>query len=238
MSMLRGAVALLGLRGPVAALAVMLLAVVGALVAAYLGHRLAGWPGEPGFRLGREWGYGEVLFAVMVAWTAGLLGWAAARRRWPVLAFWSLGFVAMLVDDRLMLHERAGAWLARSPAPVADPALGELVWLAGLGLVLGGMLLVAHLRAGAEARATSRALLLLVGALALFGVVVDQLHVAVQGQAPHTYLVTAVEEGGELAVLALVVAFAFAVACAGHTPGRRQPLPASEARRPAEAKVR
>ncbi|SKC75800.1 hypothetical protein SAMN04324258_3490 [Krasilnikoviella flava] len=238
-------------RGPAAVLLVMLLALVGALVSAYLGHRLAGWPAEPGFRLGREWGYGEVLFAVQVAWAAGLLGWVAVRLRWPVMAAWALGFVVVLVDDRLMLHERAGAWLARSPAPVAGPAIGELVWLAGLALVLGAVLLAAHLRSSPAARAASIVLLLLTVALAGFGVLVDQLHVVVEGRAPHTYLVTAVEEGGELAVLSVIVAYLFAVACDGHRPGHdmagtravapsgmRQPLPASLTRHPSGPRVR
>ncbi|MCK9796133.1 hypothetical protein M1843_20515 [Isoptericola sp. 4D.3] len=128
MSMLRGAVTLLGLRrGPAATLAVMLLTVVVGLVAAHLGRRTIGRPSQLAFGLAQETGYGEMFFSVLTVWATGLLAWAAVRWRQAVLGAWAGAFVLLLLDDRLMLHERAGGWIREHVAIVPDHPTGELV---------------------------------------------------------------------------------------------------------------
>jgi hypothetical protein len=210
-------------RGPAAGLLVMLLALDVGLIAAYLAHRLAGWPEVRGFRLGNEWGYGEVMLAVQLAWVAGLAAWVALRARWPVMAVWACGYAVILVDDRFMLHERAGDILARRVDLVPDGADGELVWLGAVALVVGSALLVLHLRAGQAARAASGGMLLVTVALAAFGVGADWLHslTGLRGPVTANFVMTAIEEGGELVVSSLVVAHVFAVACDGHRPPLR-----------------
>ena len=218
MSVLRSTVTLLGLhRGPAAALAVMLLATTAGLVAAHVGRRTVGWPSEQNFGLGQEWGYGEVFFAVQNVWAVGLLAWAAVRARMPVLAGWAGAFAVLLVDERLMLHEQAGGLISDRLPAVPHSHVGELVWLVAVAAVVGGVLVVLHLRSDAEGRAVSGVLVLLGAALFAAGVVVDFVHGIADVGALNLALMTA-EDGGEVAVMNLVVAFAFAVALLGHRP--------------------
>ncbi|WP_344246960.1 hypothetical protein [Isoptericola hypogeus] len=206
----------LGVRsGPAAGLLAMLLVVVLGLVAGFLGYRFVGRPVDPAFALAREWGFGEVLFAVMTVWTVGLLVVIAARSRMPVAGVWAGAFAVLLADDRLTLHERYGPRLARRFG-VDDASTGELVWLLVVALVVGAVMLVAHFRASPEGRAFSAVLVLLTVALFGIGVVLDWLHGFLEN--PLAIVVTALEDGGELAVMSVVVAYVFAVAFTGHRP--------------------
>lgn len=94
-------------RGPAAGLLVMCLSVVAVLAAAHLGHTVVGRPGDPGFNLGQERGFGEVFFMIMTIWTTALLVLLAARTRSLLLAGWAVAFTYLFVDDWFTVHERA-----------------------------------------------------------------------------------------------------------------------------------
>ena len=126
----------------------------------------------------------------------------------------------LLVDERLVLHEQAGGLIRDRVPALPDSHAGELVWLVGVALVVGAVLVVLHLRADAEGRAISGVLVLLGGGLFAVGVVVDFVHGLADGGTLSLVLMT-VEDGGEVAVMNLVVAFVFAVALLGHRPAPR-----------------
>ncbi|SKC75803.1 hypothetical protein [Krasilnikoviella flava] len=79
------------------------------------------------------------------------------------------------------------------------------------------VVLTLHLRAGPDARAVSGVLVLLAGGLFATGVVLDLLHRFTDGGFPDA-LLTALEDGGEIAVMSVLVAFLFAVVACGHRP--------------------
>lgn len=113
------------------------------------------------------------------------------------------------------MHERAGALLGGRFG--FSPHLGELVWLLGLATVVGLAVVVLHLRARGPARAVSAVLVGLAAGLFACGVVLDFVHAEATTPVLDPY-VTLAEDGGEIAVMSLVVAFLFGVAFAGHAP--------------------
>lgn len=211
----------LGVReGPARGLLLMLLTIAGGLVAAHLAHYTVGRPGDHGFRLGLERGFGELYFVILTVWAVGLLVLLAVRERSGVLAAWAVAFGVLFVDDWFTVHERLGADIGRRIGTVYH--VGELVWLLGAAAIVGGLTLVLHLHSRGTARAVSAVLVGLALGLFVCGVVVDFLHGTVTGPALDPY-VTVLEDGGEIVVMCAVVAFLFAVAFAGHPPrvGRR-----------------
>ncbi|TWH32254.1 hypothetical protein L600_001900000330 [Isoptericola variabilis J7] len=98
--------------------------------------------------------------------------------------------------------------------------MGELVWLAGVAAAVGIVVLVLHLRTRGLPRALSAVLVALAAALFACGVIIDYLHAAVSTPALDPY-VTLLEDGGEIAMMSLVVAFLFGVAFVDHRPELR-----------------
>ena len=107
-------------------------------------------------------------------------------------------------------------------------------------LVLVAVVWAAHARAGSRDRAVSAVLIVLFGALVFFGIVVDAVHHLVFPGPGLRPLFTVLEDGGEMVVLSIIVAFVFAVALCGHRPtldgrlgalaGARTPTTADAAR--------
>ncbi|MGY1673604.1 hypothetical protein [Geodermatophilus sp. SYSU D00710] len=218
-------------RLSVAAL-VALVAVDLALVVASVGHLLTAdgpadrggpWVLETDRGFAEQWGY---LQQATIAFLLVVL--ALYSRRWVFLP-WAAVFAAALADDSLRLHENRGAWLA--------DRLGERLWfpdgLLGLRandlgeILVWGLLAVVpvvaaallHRRSDAATRRASLGVAALLAGYVLFGGLVDQLHVLVM----HTAIgdaVGTVEDGGELVVLSLTVAYALGLlAAARRRPG-------------------
>jgi hypothetical protein len=211
----------LGVRsGPARGLLVMCLSVVGVLAGAHLAHLIVGRPSDSAFHLGIERSFGEVFFMVLTVWTVALLAVAAGRLRSGVPIAWAAAFGYLFVDDWFGVHERVGGPIGQRLG--TDFHVGELVWLVGLAVVLGSALLVLHLRSRGDARALSAVLFGLGLPLLFCGVVLDLAHGRNTSEAIEPWI-TLLEDGGEIAVMSVVVAFLFAVAYTGHRPrvGRR-----------------
>lgn len=221
MGLVRRATQTLGVHeGPARGLLMMCLATTGVFGAAHVARYTVGVPGDVGFDLGVERGFGEVFFMVMTVWTAALLARVSLRTRSGVLLAWAGAFVVVFVDDWFTIHERVGGPIGARLG--MDYHVGELVWMAGLAGVLGLTLLVLHFRSRGEARGVSAVLFGLALGLLFCGAVLDLVHGRVTSPVVGPY-VTLLEDGGEIAVMSLVVSFVFAVAYTGHRPrvGRR-----------------
>lgn len=132
-----------------------------------------------------------------------------ASRQTVYLAFAAL-FIYLLIDDSISVHELVGARLARllgfTPwLGLRDVDFGELLMTAIAAVVLFGAIGIAHLGATAEAtRRFVRVMMLLIVALAGFGVGVDMLDIILQSE-----WLSIVEDAGEMAVASLMVAVAY-----------------------------
>jgi hypothetical protein len=206
----------LGMRTqPARGLLLLTWTVLAGLVVAHVGYRTFRVPADPGYGLGRDRGFADVYFTVLVLWVVVMCLVLAWRWRSVLLGVWALAFGVLVADDWLSWHERFGVVIAHRLGTTA--AVGELVWLGTIGLVLGTALLVAHARSRGTARATSTMLLLLCAGLFGCGVVVDALHVPIDDFHVNTVALV-LEDGGEIAVACLLVSFLFAVAYGGHRP--------------------
>lgn len=157
-----------------------------------------------------EWyGYAKAGFCALV------LLRLFARNRSLTLLGWALTFAFVLADDALSLHETFGAaLLANASLPTvlglpgrlyAEPLFWPLV-----GVPLFGLLALGY-RREPRARPLTRRLLLLFAALFFFAGALDTLHAALETDYAAAryavFLTTLLEDGGELLVLSLMVAY-------------------------------
>lgn len=215
-----GAVVLLGL-----------LVVDALLIALHLSRGLVGEPEDQAFNLSAELGNGEFLQQAKAVWIVlMLLGlWLLSRQ--AVLVAWAGVFAWAALDDALMLHERGGSWIAEhTPAGAGTGEyanhLGEGLYfaLAGIGVVTAVAL--AHRYSSAPARVLSWRLVVVAVVGAFFAVGVDALQTPFYVNEPGglgDVLLTAVEDGGELAVLSVAVAVVFSALLPQITPIRSAP---------------
>lgn len=136
----------------------------------------------------------------------------AVSRRSYAFSVWTVILVTLVIDDFFQVHERVGATLVRSlslpaVAGLRPQDLGELLVWGVLGLVLGGALLVVYVAGRKSERRDSRVLFGWVCVLALFAVVIDQIHIMVEPHVPHAVALalTLTETAGELIGMTLIV---------------------------------
>lgn len=216
----RAAVALGLEHRPVAGLFGMLVTVALGLNLIFLTHSFLGVPEWPGFRFAMERSVPEVVGYVFTAWAAGLALYLAVAHRQAVLAGWSAVFAVLLADDYLMLHERMAKVVSANvtvPYPYGQP-VGEIVWLAFVGGVLLTAIAVTYRFAEPEWRASSRVLTALLALLVLCGVGIDAVHGFTTNRGAWHVILSALEDGGEVLLLAVVVTFLYGLAFCGHRP--------------------
>ena len=190
------------------------------VVGGYLMHLTADGPGDPGLTAFSHprWNgdvdgsVAEMAGQLQLLVTVVMLVFVARLRRAAIYLAWALILTAALLDDHLMLHELWGAaiaarWGLPEVAGLRPQDLGELAVWAGLALVLGAVLIIAHLRAAPGDRRRSMILLALMGLLAIFAVVVDMAHIGLADATPPVVdkVLFIVETAGELVPLTLIL---------------------------------
>lgn len=180
----------------------------------HLSRRFIGVPWSPYFDLGMERGYGEVFFQMLTGWSAIMLVLVAVRTRAWVLLVWATFSLYLLTDDYFTLHERIGTWYALNGPYVGrlTTHLGEALWLAFIGVLLIVSLVIAYRFASARDRRITLILAALFGGLAFFGVAIDILHSPFIDMPVIDPLFIALEDGGEIAVMSLIVVYAVSLA--------------------------
>jgi hypothetical protein len=137
----------------------------------------------------------------------------AERIRSAVLVLWAAVFLYALVDDVFELHEGAGRFAqdhlgVGGVAELSGEDLGQLLFAVVVGVALLTSLLYLHARSSGQARRLSLGLLLLGALFVGFAVGVDAVHAALLTWSIGTRLIL-LEEGGELVVMSLVLAYAW-----------------------------
>jgi hypothetical protein len=178
--------------------------------------------------IGTDRSFPELFQYTKWAGISGLLVLCAWRNKASAFAWMAVIFVILLLDDSLMLHERGGGVLARyldlRPALGLRPQdRGELIVWSGLGAIAVSCAVIAHttLRPG-ETVVAQRLAVTLAGLVAV-GVGVDMLHSMVienlsagSGRNMVHRVMELVEDGGEMALASLAVAYAGAAYLGGH----------------------
>ncbi|GAA3180884.1 hypothetical protein GCM10010531_38810 [Blastococcus jejuensis] len=199
---------------------ILFLGIVAGLLARHLWSGASGTPAAAEWLATSEWsverdrGIPELYgYALLTIGIVGLVVLGRRRSR-PVLHAWAATFALILLDDQMMVHERGGRILVRllgSPTEILGVRaqdVGELAVWAVLALLPLLAVVVLHRLSDGPTRRLSAALGVLLGALVLFGIVFDQLHsMFLDGLPVAGPVAGAFEDGGELAVMAVLAAF-------------------------------
>lgn len=207
-------------RGPGAGLLAMFVVVGVVLVLAHLSMKVTGNPAEYTWDLGADRGFGEFFSYMLIGWATLLTALLALQRRSAVLAAWSAVCGYYLLDDALQIHEWAGFAVADRLPHWGEPAihLGELAWMAMVGVVLATAVVLTHRRATRRDRAVSAVLVMLFALLIAVGVGLDAIHHLLLSAPVFDVPFTTLEDGAEIMLASVLVAFLFSVAFAGHQP--------------------
>ncbi len=169
---------------------------------------------NPLFSLETDRGYPEIYQYIKAFSIVVLLGSVLLRTRVIGYSAWCLLFLYLLLDDALGIHESVGNYIAVNMA--FAPAIGlrardfgELAVSAIAATLFLIPLALFYVRGPGAFKRASEHLLLLLVALAFFGVLVDLLHVAVKLGWKVTFLLGVVEDGGEMVVMSIMAAYVF-----------------------------
>ncbi len=154
------------------------------------------------------------------AWLLVLTALAVILHRTLRLVGWVVLFLAMVATDALRLHERFGHRIARaqvlpSNGVLSAQELGELGLVALVGLPLGLGLLAGLWRAPRAIKAFTGDLLVLLGALFTVGVLLDAVGSVLPAASKASHVTQVLEDGGEMMVASVMVAFVFGWVCTG-----------------------
>lgn len=177
--------------------------VLGGLVAA---GRMESIPDR--LSIGKDWSLSESVNYLKWVAVIVLLVMTALRRRlaWPVML--AAAFVIILADDALRFHERELPILGSLlPEAVRGMATPEILTFGLLGLVVVGFIGLSLLLADRGERWKLVTVLCLICSVAFFSVFVDMMHDAFPlGQVGYGLWVL-VEEGAELMLTSVILAF-------------------------------
>lgn len=210
-------------------------------IGVHIGNRLQEEP-EPLLLLSSPRGLPEMFQYLKEVAIAGLLLSVGWRNRAPVFILWAALFTYLLFDDLLELHERLGYLIAVQfdfPAilNLRPRDLGEVTVSLSVATAFLVTMLAFTRRRPPPWQESSLDLGCLLALLGFFGVVIDTIHVAVEGV--HLRGLTLVEDGGEMLTMSAILAYTICLYRARATrvsgalwraarrslPGRRAPEP-------------
>jgi hypothetical protein len=210
------------LRSRGTAFRTVLLGVDALLIALHVVHRLASHTffAGPAFDLTGDYGLSELFSYVKLLATVFLLVRVARQDHRPALLAWAAVFGYLLLDDLVRFHERTGegvvSLLHDDPdrylvGGMRTQDLGEIAILVAVGLPLLTILAVNYVRGSAASRRTDRTFAVLLIVMTGFAVVVDLVADVFTANAVR-FVLTLIEDGGELVMLSLIASYAFSLA--------------------------
>jgi hypothetical protein len=166
------------------------------------------------FSLEKDRGYSEFFQYAKLLLIVVLLFSLLMKTRVAGYALWSLLFFYLLLDDAYSLHEVLGEQVASGLAYVPAFGLraqdfGELTVSAFVAVIFLIPIALLCKRGIEEFRQVSMHLVALLIALAVFGILVDMLHVAIDMGWKITFLLGVAEDGGEMLVISIMACYAF-----------------------------
>jgi len=169
---------------------------------------------DPLYSLERDRGYPEFYQYVKELWIIVLLLSICVRTGAVGYIAWVMLFGYLLCDDALEVHETLGEYIATRLYFVPLLRLrardfGELAVSAMSGALLLTLLAWAYVRGSDTFKQSTKHLLLLLLALAFFGIFVDMLHVALRMGRQVRLLFGVVEDGGEMIAMSFIVWYVF-----------------------------
>lgn len=177
--------------------------------------RVANVLDDPLFSLSREFGYAEIFQYTKEIWILVWLFYVFKVTRETGYAVWGFLFLYLLFDDALQIHETLGRYMAQSVEFSLTLGVPPRVFAQALvSATVGALFLLAiifrYVRGTAAFKQATRHLLLLLVALALFGVFGDMLNTEVLNRWKYYgTIMTFIEEGGEMIVMSVIAWYAY-----------------------------
>ena len=192
----------------------LLLTAVALLIGMHLCHRLTDWPlfGASAFDITVNYSLAEIFTFLELFWIIVLF--VRLSRHSDVLA-WAVLFGVLLLDDLLKVHEVAGEWVVSLLRDDPDrylvngmrtQDLGEIAVLAAIVLPVVAILIRNHVRGAETSRRIDRKLTLLLVPYATFAIGLDLIAEFFTGRTTK-FVLTLIEDGGELVMLSLIAAY-------------------------------
>ncbi len=164
-------------------------------------------------------GYAEYFQYFKLATMILLLTLLSRLAKSALLSGWALIFAMLLIDDAMSIHENLGSklseWFSISPMYyLRSVDYGEMMIYCLLGIITVAILVVANrIDHSLLARQISRGLLLSILGLVCFGGIIDMVHImfdeALELDRNGMLFFDAIEDGGEMVVISLVLGFVF-----------------------------
>jgi hypothetical protein len=166
------------------------------------------------YSIEKDRGYAEIFQYLKEYWIVLLLGFVAVRQRSLLSLSWSLLFFYILLDDSLKIHESLGRIVYKKLGISAALGLraidfGEVIVSASVGVVFFLFIAIAYKFSDRFFRKVSQDLIKMLFILAVFGIVLDLLHVLVAQSLTLESLVGLLEDGGEHIVLSFIAWYTF-----------------------------
>lgn len=168
---------------------------------------------DPNYSIQLERGFGETFQYLKEGWIALILVILAVRAGNGLYTCLVAVFAFLLVDDLFAAHSRAGEILGQALqlAPVLGLRardMGELIVIGVAVVVLAIPIAVEFVRGDAQARSFWRSMVVLLVALAAFGVLFDAVHITLLSHPSWEAVLGTIEDGGEI-VMSLIFRLVF-----------------------------
>lgn len=160
------------------------------------------------FSIVMERGFAETFQYIKTYWLVLMFLWLAMKTREAGYVAWAVAFLYIGLDDLLEIHEEVGYSISvRYAYPELlgqrPRDLGELTVFAVVATALFCLLAIAYFTGSDRFKHTSRTLIRLVALFALFGIVVDALHIVFLERSAGAFF-GLIEDGGESLVLSVI----------------------------------
>ena len=170
-----------------------------------------------------SYGYLTIYQLVKLFWVIILFAYVLKATKYPGYLSWILVFACLLLDEALQIHQNIGSHIANGLGASSTNSLGlrprhlELAVLATAGTFLLAVVAWAYLHGPDAFRKISKDMSLLLAVWAFFGVFTDLAAAAKLGPAVE-FASDFVEDGGELAIVSLILWYVFLLAIRNGKP--------------------
>ena len=165
------------------------------------------------FSIEQDRSYAEMFQYIKELWIVALLFFMAIRNMKLTYFLWACLFVYLLLDDSFRLHERLAyfvvTWFGIQPEfGLRALDIGELVVSSCIGIFFLVAIWAVYYKSSFSERRTAKRLGALVVLLAVFGVLLDMLHILIHGFGA-AIVAGMIEDGGEMIVMSVITWYVF-----------------------------
>ncbi|MBE8233249.1 MAG: hypothetical protein HAW67_05885, partial [Endozoicomonadaceae bacterium] len=171
---------------------------------------------NPLLGINKDQGYAEIYMYLKELWIIILFIFILIKTKTVGYIGWTLLFIYILLDDSLQIHETLGGYLAAqlefsSLLGLRPQDFGELTVSALSSAILLGLLLIFYITSSSAFKNVTQNVFLLLLLLAFFGIFIDMLDMMIKLGWKVDYIFAAIEDGGELIVMSLLLYYIYLV---------------------------